>query len=346
MIGLRHRTRSRWCFFVGGQYTRINVTDHRPALGAALGAILAACAPSDGARNPTSASTKPNTASPDAVAVNARCASCHQEIAREWRESMHGRAFEDPSFQQAFALEPLPFCHNCHAPEATPQRPEPALAALGIPCTTCHSIDAAESGRHASDRPAATKACANCHEFFFPGTSVKMQFTATEHRNSPFASRPCTSCHMPRSTHGGSNHRFAASRDPQMLRSAAKIVGSRDGDDLVITFTRNAIGHAFPTGDLFRRLRVEARDAQGNATSAMLGRKTKLGPGADNRPFVNGDRAVVRLPVGSDEASFQVFYERVQHPLSEDGRIANVTESIELARGAIERSPRATPVVR
>ncbi len=145
---------------------------------------------------------------------------------------------------------------------------------------------------------------------------------------------------MPRATHGGSNHRFAASRDPQLLRSAAKIVGSRDGDDLVVRFTRNAVGHAFPTGDLFRRLRVVARDAEGNVVSAELSRKTKLGPGADDRPFLHSDRATVRLPVGSGLASFQVFYERVQHPLSEDERIAKVAGRVELARGTIDARAR------
>lgn len=121
-----------------------------------------------------------------------------------------------------------------------------------------------------------------------------------------------------------------------MLRSAAKIVGAREGDDLLVTFTRNAVGHAFPTGDLFRRLRVLARDASGNIVSAELSRKTKLGPSADNRPFVRGDRSTVRLPIGSGAATFWVVYERVQHPLSEDERVARVTQSVELARGAVE----------
>lgn len=312
------------------------MTDYRPALCGVTAAFLTACGPAEGARDASTSPSQPQGTSRNAIAENARCESCHSEIAREWRASAHRSAYENPSFQQAIALEPLPFCKGCHAPEANPRRPEPELAALGIACTTCHAIDDARSGRHTNDRPATTKSCASCHEFGFPGTSMKMQLTATEHRDSPFASRSCASCHMPPSQHGGTNHRFAASRDVHMLRSAAKIIGSRDGDELVITFTRLAVGHAFPTGDLFRRLRVLARDAEGNLVSAELGRKTKLGPTADNRPFVRGDQTAIRLPIGSGAATFRVVYERVQHPLTEDESVAIVTESVELARGAIE----------
>src|SRR5688500_1659168 len=41
-------------------------------------------------------------------------------------------------FQQALRREPLPFCRGCHAPEADSRRPQPALAAIGIACITCH----------------------------------------------------------------------------------------------------------------------------------------------------------------------------------------------------------------
>lgn len=326
--------------FVRGKYTRIKVTDYRSAGCGVLAAFLVACGPSEAARDATTSPAKPMAAPYAAVVRNARCESCHQEIAQEWRTSAHRLAFENPSFQQAIALEPLPFCNACHAPDANPKRPEPELAALGIACTQCHVIDDAKGGRHASGQRSTTKACASCHEFPFPGTSLKMQLTATEHQNSPFASRSCASCHMPRSEHGTASHSFNASRDPQMLRSAAKIVGTREGDDLVVTFTRNAVGHAFPTGDLFRRLRVLARDAAGNIVSAELSRKTKLGPGADNRPFVRGDRSTLRLPIGSGAVTFWVVYERVQHPLSEDERVARVTQSVEIARGAVEARAR------
>src|SRR5580693_2517646 len=51
---------------------------------------------------------------------NARCEGCHEDIAREWRASMHAQADTDPIYRRALAIEPLPFCRGCHAPEADP----------------------------------------------------------------------------------------------------------------------------------------------------------------------------------------------------------------------------------
>src|ERR1700727_480519 len=51
---------------------------------------------------------------------NATCEGCHAEIAAEWRASMHHHAFDDPQFARPLAIEPLPFCRGCHAPEADP----------------------------------------------------------------------------------------------------------------------------------------------------------------------------------------------------------------------------------
>ena len=62
---------------------------------------------------------------PGAAAVNALCEGCHEEVAREWRGSLHRRAYVDRSFAESLAREPDPFCRGCHAPEADPQSPPP-----------------------------------------------------------------------------------------------------------------------------------------------------------------------------------------------------------------------------
>ena len=65
----------------------------------------------------------PQAARPGDIALeNARCEGCHADIAREWRASMHAQASVDPVYQRALAIEPLPFCRGCHAPEADPSR--------------------------------------------------------------------------------------------------------------------------------------------------------------------------------------------------------------------------------
>jgi hypothetical protein len=76
-----------------------------------------------------------------ASALNARCIGCHSEIAAEWRGSFHAQAQRDPAYQRAFAIEPLPFCQGCHAPETAANRPVPEAAAdLGVGCVTCHVV--------------------------------------------------------------------------------------------------------------------------------------------------------------------------------------------------------------
>src|SRR5689334_7744989 len=95
----------------------------------------------------------------ETVALNASCEGCHADIAAEWRASQHHVSFTEPFFQRALAIEPMPFCRGCHAPEADPRvPPPPSLAELGVGCITCHltsrgSVFAAAKRGVASLRP-------------------------------------------------------------------------------------------------------------------------------------------------------------------------------------------------
>ncbi|WP_438038265.1 multiheme c-type cytochrome [Sorangium sp. So ce128] len=72
---------------------------------------------------------------------NQRCEACHEDIAAEWRASLHRQAFTDRVFQRSYALEPLPFCRGCHAPEADPaHHPGADAQAVGVGCVTCHLV--------------------------------------------------------------------------------------------------------------------------------------------------------------------------------------------------------------
>src|SRR5262249_14764868 len=106
-------------------------------------------------------------------------------------------------------------------------------------------------------------ACASCHEFEFPDSALRrrpelMQSTVSEHDASRAADRPCADCHMPRSGRRRS-HVFTASRDEAFVRSAATVRAERLSTSVVrVTRSPGAAGHAFPTGDLFRRIEVLA----------------------------------------------------------------------------------------
>ncbi|MDI1475230.1 multiheme c-type cytochrome [Polyangium sp. y55x31] len=310
-----------------------------------------------------------------AAEENTRCEACHADIAAEWRASLHKKAHDDPAYQRALAIEPLPFCRGCHAPEADPMRdPPPELGSLGVACTSCHGdlsrvLAAPQNTGRSAPHPvvrdaafASASACANCHEFSFPDPDRRfaplfMQSTASEHRASPFAGQSCAECHMPLVGEGASkhrSHRFPASRDPALLRAAARITATRPSAGTVeVHIEPRALGHAFPTGDLFRRLAVRA-EAVGAEQSVLsedvryLSRRFGRGKGRDGRSIkvltgddrvMPGAPSVVTLSLGENADGapihWQVAYERVEHPIEENSDQAVVEGEVVLAEGTL-----------
>ncbi|NUP11888.1 MAG: hypothetical protein HOW73_38060 [Polyangiaceae bacterium] len=256
------------------------------------------------------------------AATNAECERCHADIASEWRGSLHRQSWKDPLFFRAYAIESQPFCRGCHAPESDPsKRPTEEAAAIGVGCVTCHVQEGQIVGTRAligssdghpvvEDRRLATEqACASCHDFDFPEMAgTAMQGTLREHLQSPRASATCQSCHMQEVDDGSGGrrkrHDFAVLANPELIRRASSIRAEREGDhDVSLTFDANEIGHAFPTGDMFRRLEVRATatDRAGNVIEAkpvVLARRfsTHLAggmfsriPKADTRLFLEGE---------------------------------------------------------
>jgi hypothetical protein len=315
------------------------------------------------------------SAEPAAVA-DARCEGCHEDVAAEQRASLHSLSWRDPPFVRAFTVEPLPFCQSCHAPEAAPGAPVPeTLASLGTGCVTCHvrggtvlaaplrEGDAEErTAPHVLARDArfpGPGACAGCHEFAFPDATgrdpgERMQLTASEHARSSYAVFACADCHMPRVDGPRGRHRshaFAASRDAAFVRSAAEVHAERTGPGTLRVLLRPAdVGHAFPTGDLFRRLTVSAM-ASASVTGTPLKAERHLARhfgekqvgvvvlrtvASDDRVGVDGPERAVYLDLGAPAAPirFQVRYERVEHPLA-DGELALVEGVIIVAEGEV-----------
>ncbi|AKT40999.1 uncharacterized protein CMC5_051560 [Chondromyces crocatus] len=320
-----------------------------------------------------------------AVAVNQGCEGCHEGEARAWRASLHHRANTEPAYQRAFALEPLPFCRGCHAPEGVPTEEAPeAVGKLGVGCVTCHVTgDApgmlargarlaelpvlAAPWRGASAPPAAphgvvrdarfggAEACAGCHEFAFPTApgrrlSELMQSTISEHRASASAGQSCAGCHMPEGPDGRRRHAFVGSRDEGFVRSAVQVSARRvSATGVEVTLSPANSGHAFPTGDLFRRLSVSA-EALGpdemvlGGAERFLARHFELRAGQSGRRLVSDDRVhgtpvVVALDVGDAgvgrEIGWQVTYQRVAHPNGVEARAASVEGEVRVASGRL-----------
>jgi hypothetical protein len=258
------------------------------------------------------------------------CARCHAAIAREWRGSLHRRAWDDAYFQAAFAIEATPFCRGCHAPIARDAAPDAEAAEEGVSCAICHVRgDAIVSATPAAPKSphrvivdpafASPSACAGCHEFPFPVLLAHepaealptMQRTIEEWRGSDAAAREvgCGDCHMPWVCEaGGARHHSHAFPGVSLLdrHDALRVEASaardlRDRDQVVVTLTLRAgrVGHAVPTGDLFRALRIELSAGGRVRDRAELGRVYReiVGPGAGR---ADGADVVVRREVRDD----------------------------------------------
>jgi hypothetical protein len=240
--------------------------------------------------------------------TSAACASCHAEIAREWRESQHASAWRDEVFQAAYDVEPMQFCRSCHAPLAPAGRhPDARAAEEGVSCTVCHVRDghvlgpgrsAPTAGAHTSDPMVAMRTsafCEGCHQFNFRGdsgprgevyaTDEPMQDTHAEWAMSASAARGehCQACHMPTVTSPDGrthrSHRFPGGGDRALLSSAVRVEASarREGGVTVarVAVHPERIGHSFPTGDLFRRaeLRVWIDGDEAHAQTVAMARE-------------------------------------------------------------------------
>ncbi|MBL8600939.1 MAG: hypothetical protein JNK72_03350 [Myxococcales bacterium] len=231
------------------------------------------------------------------------CASCHAEIADEWRASQHRGAWHDRVFQAAYQREPMAFCRHCHAPLAEGPAPSREEADEGVSCAVCHVRSGAVLGARArADTPhpvlaaglGASTYCAGCHQFNFPGdtggaeapyaTDEPMQDTFAEWQMSASGQRgeSCQSCHMPwvEGPNGRRHrsHRFVGGADPALVRQAVsvRLVPGRTADavEAAVSLVPGRLGHAFPTGDLFRRveLRVWADDDEAHAQTVVYAR--------------------------------------------------------------------------
>ncbi len=299
-----------------------------PLLFAPAAAVACASAPT------RSAPTRP------AEPASADCIRCHADAARDWEASLHRRAFDDGDFQIAFRAEPLDFCFRCHAPEAR-DRADARGASMGVGCTSCHDAPPGHAERSGSGErraPVTTRRCERCHEFSFPGRAELLQSTASEHAASDFASVACGDCHAPARPGGGRDHRFAASRDPSTLRRAVPAPTVRiDGGAFEVRLAPGAVGHAVPTGDLFRSLVVRAfvEDSRGisDAREVRLERSWAPARSPGSSP---AELADTRL-TGAREITF---------PLDDPSRVRRVFWSVIYERGAFVRAGAATPFSR
>lgn len=280
------------------------------------------------------------------------CAGCHAEIAAEWASSAHARSWTDPVFQSEYRTKPEAFCRRCHAPLLPEGATDEPTAARGIDCAVCHVREGHVLGAHGRggddhvarrDARLATSAfCGGCHQFDFPepapGERVHyhpgrpLQDTLAEHARSRYADRPCQHCHMPLAGAPGKQHRSHAFRtldDPAFMARAVRVTAEarRHGRMVRVTveIAPGEIGHAFPTGDMFREavLTVRAGAAHGREVLRRYFAQTIT---ADRRGHLLGQVDDTRIPPPGTGPAPRFEFEL------DDPHAAEVTWSLELFR--------------
>jgi hypothetical protein len=167
-----------------------------------------------------------------------------------------------------------------------------------------------------------TAFCEGCHQFNFPGdsgagaravfaTDEPMQDTHAEWSMSTAATEGthCQDCHMPWvATADGRrhrSHRFVGGSDLGLLREAVRVEGAahRAGAHTVldVTVLPGRIGHAFPTGDLFRRAELVVWPEGNEARAQTLAMAREFRPVLERDPrgrpvFVRRQSLDTRVP--------------------------------------------------
>ena len=143
----------------------------------------------------------------------------------------------------------------------------------------------------------------------------------------------CTTCHR--------GHAFAEVRDPAWLAASLRVEAAIVDGKVRVTLAQTRPGHAFPTGDLFRRLAVTI-DGQ----TQYLARRLEVVPGRAGRQLVGDDRVfadpvVVEMPATNLGARipWSVRLDRVaQVGAGTNGANATVESSVLLHSGLLENS--------
>lgn len=329
-----------------------------------------------------------------APAEYADCAKCHARIAAEWRSSLHANAWTDPLFQASYVREPEPFCRSCHAPLSPERKPTGPAARDGISCAVCHvrggeiyglrgrSRDSAGHAVQATADLASSGFCGGCHQFGFfvlPGRKGVARFEGPHVQQATYAEWAggrhaaqgirCQDCHMaPQRVEGQGpwrSHAFPGADSDLLLQAVQVQVEAKataQGTEVEVVL-RNSTGHAYPTGDLFRRAMLEVSPAgptvrpedmrrallarvftRSTGTSAQHGPWTSNQIAADTRLMAGETRRLQFVLPRTQRVQWVLWDDKMPTPDPRQTSPAAPTRRRALARGEIAvPSPPAAP---
>ncbi len=266
------------------------------------------------------------------VAAAGDCVGCHAAQHEAHATTRHARAFDNPSFQAAWSRWPDPWCTSCHAPDG------------GVGCGGCH-LDGdtvltarapTELGLSVHEMRASpdlgTASCLPCHQFSPPGAREPLQATGAEHA-AWRGDQTCADCHL-------AGHALRGARDVAFVREhvTAEVRAAPPG--LALEIRARGIGHRFPTGDPWRRLRVEVGRDEEVLASWVLGRRVSGEGGgfhqvADLRLPPPDERGEARIVV--DLGSQAIRWWRVTYLLTDPSHaeLDEAAARVEVAAGRL-----------
>jgi hypothetical protein len=283
------------------------------------------------------------------------CERCHQEVYREWRESLHARAWRGEAFQRASAGARAQECLGCHAAAPLEAAQRPALRDAhreeGVTCVTCHLAPGRDGERLTMRGPVSrsspievhpviegdpvyrsSELCAGCHR----GTFSEWQSASA---GAAGEAETCQGCHMPavrrtvesvHDEHAYSRVLVALEREED-LRRHRFAVGEEGGEDVRLVARRgtpdrlevtieNGLPHALPTGQFGRRqLAVEVAWPGGARREAVVD--------SPARALAPGERRGLRfeVPAAARAEPLRVSLQRFDHARSGWSEIASAT---------------------
>ncbi|MFB5650380.1 multiheme c-type cytochrome [Leptospira wolffii] len=269
------------------------------------------------------------------------CGTCHKTVYQNWSASRHKEAHTNQIYRHSFSLEPMQWCENCHVPLRNGK--ELYLNTEGISCNVCH----VRNGKIIVSRTpevshnilfheysqvkdfGSAKLCESCHQFNFPNaeslmkpekgvvySDLNMQGTFEEWSSSGISQESdCIDCHV--APDSGRSHSFQGGHSLSSLRKSldvqAEYLGSKT---IAIRVVSQGIGHSFPTGDLFRTLRLKVFSDSGKFREEFVLRKLYRNKHPNERNISDAPKVLesdtrIPPPIGNERNSWKEFYLKV-----------------------------------
>lgn len=265
------------------------------------------------------------------------CGRCHKTAYTNWKQSRHRDAHTNEIYRHSFSLEPMQWCENCHAPLR--DEGKLYLKEEGISCNVCHVRNGAIISSRIPERKdrlyheyetvpdfGTAKLCESCHQFNFPTlnslsshanrieySELNMQGTFDEWAKSSVAEESnCIDCHLAPNTKR--SHLFPGGHTISELKKSfiieAEYVGPRTISVRILSL---GIGHAFPTGDLFRALRLQVKSVSGRTKEEFLLRKlyrnkTKEEKDSSSSPRILESDTRIPAPSEGNQSGWREFF--------------------------------------